>query len=116
MNKYLNIAIKVAIANNSYPRKRHGAALVRGGSVLSVGWNCLKVEGSRHAEVHAIDSALSHTTGATLYVARVGMDNVPRLSLPCEQCRQAITSAGIRRVVYTIDKSAMGYWKPLTQQ
>ncbi len=114
MNKCLNIAIKIALANDAYPRKRHGAVLVRGGSVQSVGWNRLKSEGSRHAEVHAIDSAPLQARGATLYVARVGMDNQPRLSLPCEDCRRYLAGAGIRKVVYTVDECGYGCWKPLT--
>lgn len=110
--KYLKLAIKVALANDSYPRKRHGAVLVKGGSVQTVGWNSRKNEGSRHAEVHAIQSAEPHQLhGATLYVARVGMDTVPRISAPCADCRNAVLDTGIRQVIYTVSETDYGLWR-----
>ncbi len=112
--KYLKVAIKVALSNDSYPRKRHGAVLVRGGSIQTVGWNSLKSERSRHAEIHALQAAdTQQLTGATLYVARVGMDNSPRLSAPCDACRAAIRAAQIKQVVYTLNGSDYGVWKVL---
>ena len=112
---FLNLAMKVA--EPSECNHRHGAVIVRGGSVLSVGmnkWrnevaliNQLHAEGrstniSVHAEVDAL-SRVADPRGATIYVARVNRNGAPRLSKPCSSCARALKDAGISKIIYTIN-------------
>ena len=60
--------------------------------------NCL------HAEIDALIKAEdSDCKGATLYVARRGLDNKIRLSKPCDACFNCVKDLGIKRIVYTIE-------------
>lgn len=92
-------------------RARHGAIIVKGGSVLSVGINKSRTHDSWindrprnqcsiHAEISAIRSA-GNVSGATLYVCRVNKLNELRLSAPCTNCQDYIEMSGIRKVVYS---------------
>lgn len=105
--QFLNVAVK--LAETSLAKQRHGALLVRGGSVLGMGVNKFKnhplVIGGRegcgeHAEVAAI-RRVRYTEGATMYVARVLRDGTAGLSRPCSDCEKAIKDAGIKKVVWT---------------
>ena len=99
------------IAEVSTCNKKHGAVVIRGGSVLAVGVNTLTnpvsmfdVCGGRvssHAEVSALKSLDFQADGATLYVARVNRKGQPLLSKPCGNCTQIIARSGIKRVVWT---------------
>lgn len=97
-------------------RQRHGAVIVRGNSVISMGVNTWRndpsvvesdmIEGrgtifSTHAEVAAIKRAGDRARGATLYVARLLACGTHGNSRPCQNCARAITRAGIKKVVYT---------------
>ena len=82
-----------------------GAAIVKGGCVLGVGynrpgsthWN----QWSRHAETTAILAA-GNCQNATLYVYREhGLTGEPMMAKPCKDCAEAISLAGIKRVGYT---------------
>lgn len=112
---FLNLAMKVADASEC--NHRHGAVIVRGGSVLSVGLNKwrnevalveqLHADGrstdiSVHAEIDAL-SRVADPRGATIYVARVNRTGDPRLSKPCSGCARALQEAGISKVIYTIN-------------
>ena len=86
-------------------RPKIGAAVVKGGRVLGIGYNrpgsSRWSKWSRHAEVTALLNA-SQTEGATLYVWRGhGKTGEPMLSKPCEGCQEAIRLAGIRKVVFS---------------
>lgn len=109
---FLNLAIR--LAETSELAQQHGAVIVKGGSVLSLGVNKWRnksvnppVDGSYnphlsyHAEVDAINHANSDLNGATVYVARIGKDGTPRFSRPCSRCTQALKAAGVKKVVYT---------------
>lgn len=101
------------LAETSECRKRHGAIIVRSGSVLGMGvnrqknnptivdadsspWHC-----GDHAEIAAL-KRVKNTKGATLYVARVLASGQPTISKPCKNCKNAIDSAGIKKVVWTV--------------
>lgn len=69
-----------------------------------------------HAEAAAISNALNHIDKddlrrATLYIHRVkhpdsrSQDWIDGLSKPCEGCMSAIVAFGIRRVIYSTDKT-----------
>lgn len=91
---------------------KHGAVIVKGGRVISVGINKnrnhptvvssehIKTHCSVHAEVDAIRK-VKNVKGATIYVARVNKNGQDRLSRPCDRCHKAIQEAGIRKVIYT---------------
>jgi deoxycytidylate deaminase len=103
----------MSLSLKSNMKQQHGAVLVKSGRVISVGWNTLKNDPNNiserhmsycsvHAEAMAIARA-SQTAGATIYVAR-NKKGQERFSKPCRGCERAISMAGIRRVVYTIDR------------
>ena len=91
---------------------KHGAVIVRGGSVISTGINRfknhpkivspehIKKHCSIHAEVDAIRK-VKDAKGATIYVARVGKKGNQTISRPCNYCYDAIKRAGITKIVYT---------------
>lgn len=111
---FLNLAMRAAESSDCH--QRHGAIVVRSGSVLSIGTNkwrndistagILHDQGrskdiSIHAEVDAL-SRVANPRGATIYVARVNRAGQPRLSKPCSECAKALKKAGISKVVYTV--------------
>jgi len=122
-SRYFKIARKAALCSGSTDYK-HGAVLVKGGSVIntSANKNRLVSFGSRfckdhdgvatlHAELGAILGIDRNITeGATLYVARVGKDGGFRLSKPCSMCTAAMKHVGVKRVYWTINNAscAMG--------
>ena len=121
--RYFNLARKVALCSEQSDYK-HGAVLVKGGSVLNTSCNknrlvsfgsrfCTEHDGTPtlHAELGAILGIDRNITeGASLYVARVGKDYGFRLSKPCAMCTAAMEHVGIKRVYWTIDNHncAMG--------
>lgn len=109
----MEMALRIAEANTDYPKFRLAAVIVKGGSLLSVGWSKLHTDPAlvdqhkhrfcrvaTHAEVHAINMC-KNPAGATLYVARVNRNDQVGMSKPCKKCMQAIQEAGIRKVFYT---------------
>jgi dCMP deaminase len=98
-------------AENSYCRRRQvGALIVRGGAIISDGYNgtpsgfeniCEDEENRTkpyvlHAEANAITKVAksnNSSLGATLYVT----------ASPCIECAKLIIQAGIKRVVYSED-------------
>ena len=122
-SRYFNIARKAALCSEQTDYK-HGAVLVKGGSVINTSCNknrlvsfgsrfCTEHEGTPtlHAELGAILGLdRSITEGASIYVCRVGKDNGFRLSKPCSMCTAAMQHVGIKKVYWTIDNysCAMG--------
>lgn len=107
---YLRLALKLAA--QSVERRQHGAVVVRGSSILGVGYNrfrnCPIVTNesfirSFHAEVRAIAAVGNRDllSGATLYVARINRAGQIRYSAPCGQCQVLLDQVGIKRVVHT---------------
>lgn len=122
-SRYFKLAKKIATCSQNTDYK-HGAVLVKGGSVLNTSCNknrlvsfasrfCTEHNGTStlHAELGAIlgiDRAI--TSGASLYVARVGKDGGLRLSKPCSMCVAAMKHMNIKKVYWSIDDNqcAMG--------
>lgn len=123
----LNMLVKVAAANDEFPKARLAAALVHRNKILSVGINRRKTDPMQakfgknkdsiflHAEINCIKNALKEfdvedIRGSTLYVCRVkGQDSRSKkrvwgLAKPCEGCSRAIAEFGIKNVVYTTDQ------------
>lgn len=117
----LNIALKVAEANDEYLVFRFGGVLCRGGSVLSIGWNRFrndpnnveepKFQAGIHAEVNTLRQARDPKS-ATLYVARVTPGGRQAIAMPCPACAEALFEAGVKRVVWTTDHNGAQFAKP----
>lgn len=133
MHKFLEMARKYA-EDHEYDTglEYHLCAiLVRGGSVLSVGYNkrgtnafvehygdlskgerdwCL----STHAEMDAVLKARDKTDlrGCKIFVARRRkIDGASANARPCEICRHVLYNYGIRRAFYTISQDEFGQMK-----
>lgn len=122
-SRFLNIAAKNAM-ESTFDRFRHGAVLVKGGSVISTATNknqyCSFANRFRtlpgiptiHAELGCIlGIAREITNNAILYVVRIGFDNTFRLSKPCEMCEQCLSFVGVRRVYYSTNENEIGVMK-----
>ena len=114
--RYFDLAKRAAM-ESTYGKLRHGAVVVKGGSVVSFGFNksnhCQfgqrfrhmdKGPATQHAEISAIlGLPRSATQGADVYVVRINNDCDWRMSKPCPMCEQAMRFVGIKRVFYTVD-------------
>lgn len=104
-----NLALKVARKSNC--RQKHGAVVLKGGSVVSTACNIdknnpnileeekIRMHSSICAERRAL-KAVADPRGATIIVVRAkssGMVN----SKPCERCTLACTNAGIKAIIYS---------------
>lgn len=119
---YLNRAIKLAEA--STVRQKHGAVVVKGGSVMAVGVNSYTNDPqmfptnyfsqnkiphlqrsnkiSIHAEVAAIRRLpAEQLKGATIYIARITQGGQIGFSAPCENCARELLKAGVKKIIYT---------------
>lgn len=111
-----------AAEESEFPNYRHGALLVRGSSILNsafnksnhINWaNKFRAKDCGHATHHAelgavLGMAREKTTGATIYVARIGKHGELKMSKPCEMCQQVMSHVGIKKVYYSIDDENMG--------
>ena len=112
--RYFDLAKRAAM-ESTYGKLRHGAVVVKGGSVVSFGFNksnhCQfgqrfrhmdKGPATQHAEISAIlGLPRSATQGADVYVVRINNDCDWRMSKPCPMCEQALKFVGVKRVFYT---------------
>lgn len=101
------------LATKSESKQKHGAVVVRGGSVIGTGYNKdrnhpdyvspehIKTHCSVHAEIEAIRDAGWKVRGAVLYVARVNRFGEDRDSKPCDRCTVVIQETEIKKVIYT---------------
>ena len=111
------ISLATKQARKSSFKQRIGAVIVKGGRLISVGFNQVGKtnpnhktwDSSRHAEEDAILKRLSIRDGlsslanSTLYVSRVKANGTPGLAKPCVNCERLARAVGIRKVVYTTD-------------
>ena len=103
---------------------RHGAVLIKGGSVLNIAANSnnhtsfgqrFRSEPGRathHAETACIlglDKTI--TQGSTVYVARVNRQGEWKKSKPCSMCHEVLKFVGVKRVVYTVGPHQWGAYK-----
>jgi tRNA(Arg) A34 adenosine deaminase TadA len=111
INKFLAKAMEQA--KSSQGRYRHGAVLVKDGTIVGSGCNQMRGQASitattnswrasfLHAEEIAISQAGTAANGAVLYVARISKAGDPKPSAPCVRCSGRLRRAGVLRVVYT---------------
>ena len=122
--RYVDLAKKLA-EDSSYTLHRHGAVLVKGGSVISWSANRNKVQrwaqkfrshgcghATHHAELGAIlGVARDKTKGSDIYVVRISKKGALLMSKPCEMCQELLRHVGVKRVFYSIDDETMGCYK-----
>jgi deoxycytidylate deaminase len=80
------------------------ATIVKGGRVLSVGYNRKGYRGSSiHAEMDALRQLRwqkNGSEGADIHIFRFGADGSHRMSKPCRHCFEALAEANISRIFY----------------
>lgn len=111
---YLELAKKVA-CNSDFKTFRHGAVLVKGGSVINIGYNknqfnsfasrFRKID-KQYSTIHAEMASMlgvdvSKTGGAVIYVVRINNDFCFRYSKPCKKCQAMMKYCGVRKTVYS---------------
>jgi deoxycytidylate deaminase len=97
--RWYNLALKFA-QKSPHTKHKMGAVIIRGGAVLSVGFNSKSTpfgcdKSSRHAEERAIQIHGDYE-GGTIVVARTNNS----MSRPCHKCLYKIRQAGISKIVY----------------
>ncbi len=117
---YLDLAKRVA-QQSQHDHFKHGAVLVKGGSVLNTSCNKDKYKsfGNRFRDTKTCGHATHHaelgcilgldksiTQGATMYVVRVNRQGEYRLSKPCPMCEEVLKFCGVKKVVYTTDEAS----------
>jgi len=117
-NKWQARAVKIAKKSTYKERFRHGAVLVKGGSVIQEGFNSFNYSsfyhrfsewGIEHAEASALHQvSKSKTTGAVLYVVRINKEGYTRYSKPCLSCIKLAQFCGVRKIVYSITETLFG--------
>ena len=133
MHKYIRIADQYVRSHvyNDQQDFRLGAVIVRGGNVISVGYNKHNTNGfvehytdvargkrsyclSTHAEMDAVLRGREKTDlrGCKIYIARIRLDNnCLGMARPCEICQHVLFNYGIKKAYYSIDANTYGVMK-----
>ena len=106
MNKYLQAAL--GVAQKSKCRHKHGCVVVSKGKIIAHATNkrigdpkfCWR-RSYVHAEAAAAIAAGTRISGASVYVARVGKNGLPRESRPCRKCQKYLFRMGVGRIYWT---------------
>ena len=124
INRYFGLAKNVAF-NSNYGKLRHGAVLVRGGSIINTSFNKDKFcsFGTKfrdpdrgHATIHAelgcvLGLSRGVTQGTDLFVCRINKHGEFRNSKPCAMCHEIMKHVGIKRVYYTTNHETVEMYK-----
>ena len=124
ISRYFDLAKNVAF-NSGYGKLRHGAVLVRGGSIINTCFNKDKFcsFGTKfrnpdrgHATIHAelgciLGLSRTVTTGADVFVCRINKKGDLRNSKPCAMCHQVMKHVGVKRVYYTTNEGSVEMYK-----
>lgn len=117
----IEIAKKIAQANDQYPKWPMGAVVSKGGAIQAVGWNVKKSDPtfldnhsncSIHSEITALRQMKFQARGCTMFVARRCKGGGYGLAKPCANCQEVIVGSGIKKVHFTIDNNTVGIWRP----
>jgi tRNA(Arg) A34 adenosine deaminase TadA len=122
--RYLELAKNTA-RQSKYGKIRHGAVLVKGGSIINISHNKSNFSafGNRfrkydcgHATHHAELGCIlgldrSKTSGSVIYVVRINKDDEFRLSKPCSMCHEVLKYVGVKKVYYTTGDNAIEMYK-----
>lgn len=110
----LEHALKIAQANTVIGLPKMAALIYDKKTLISVGLNSkrthpLQAKFNRHeeaiclhAEISALVNARCDVAGMTMYIARAGHKNQPRLAKPCFGCQRALTAFKLKRVIWTL--------------
>ena len=124
VDRYFSLARNMAY-DSPYGKIRHGALLLKGGSVINASYNKENYSsfGKRfmsplrgHATVHAelgciLGLSRDVTSGADLYVCRINRSGEFRFSKPCSMCHEALKHVGVKRVYYTTNDNTIEMYK-----
>lgn len=102
--------IAYAVAQESLCRFQIGAVIYMGARFITCAHNVVKTHPiqtkeygqhviSIHAEFAAIIKSRTNISGATMYIARASAHK--NTSKPCHVCRELMSMAGIKYIVYT---------------
>lgn len=122
--RFVELAQRVALSSDEV--HRHGAVLVRSNNIINVSANKnahlrfgqrFRQRGKGHSTQHAELGCIlgldrSVTSGATMYVVRVGRSGDFRNSKPCDMCLSALRHCGVRKVFYSVSGDEFGCIKP----
>lgn len=122
--RYIDLAKNVAY-NSDYGKLRHGAILVKGGSIINTCFNKDKFcsfagkfrdPNSGPATIHAelgcvLGLARDVTSGGDIFVCRINKIGELRNSKPCIMCHQVMKHVGIKRVYYTTNEGSVEMYK-----
>ena len=99
------------LARKSSCKKKHGAIIAKGNTILSYGKNNRRTQMRNynfgHFECHAELDAIMRATkleGANMYVVRVSKTGVIGNSRSCTSCIKLMRHYGIKKVFYTKNK------------
>lgn len=101
-------AIKAAVCSDAEAH-RVGAAIMKGKTLISVGWNSQKTHPKsttryqgHHAEFDCIIGNYKYELGGTsIFVVRLTPGGRLSMARPCGECLPFIRAAGISKVFYT---------------
>ncbi len=124
VQRYFDLARNVAF-NSNYGKLRHGAILVKGGSIINTCFNKDKYSafgtkfrnpdrghGTIHAELGCVlGLSRTVTSGADIYVCRINNKGQFRYSKPCAMCHEVMKHVGIKRVYYTTNEGNIEMYK-----
>ena len=124
ITRYFDLAKNTAF-NSNYGKLRHGAVLVKGGSIINTCFNKDKFcsfggkfrdpergPATIHAELGCIlGIPRDVTTGADIFVCRVNNAGKFRNSKPCAMCHEVMKHVGIKRVYYTTNEGSVEMYK-----
>lgn len=127
INRRLELARRTALLS-THPDHKHGAVLVKGGNIISLGCNRPDFSkhaalhrayseydiGSLHAEIAALRGLPKNITqGSIMYVVRLGKAQGKfRMSAPCAMCMSALNNAGVKRVIFSVDEARIAALVP----
>lgn len=127
MHRFLRLALSLAKNHQYDPSLEFNlcAVIVRGGKVLSVGYNHRYWNGltehykttdhccTTHAEIDAIllKRKKVRFEGAKIYVLRLKANGTVGHAKPCEMCEKVLRAYGFKRMTYTIADDEYGVKK-----
>lgn len=98
---------------SEHKQHRMGAVIVKGGNIVSVGFNQMRPSAllrtpTLHAEAAAVLKLLKEgrqhdLIGADIFVSRFTRGGSVGLAKPCVACQELLRSVGIRSTSYTTD-------------
>lgn len=116
----IRIASRQANKASKALRHRLGAVIVKGGRVLSTGFNEVRyTKELRKPTLHAEEAAIlkimkarrhGDLVGADIYISRVCPSGRVGLAKPCRSCSDLIRASGLAGVFYTTDEGVTAYY------